>query len=173
MAPVQSCYHFPYWESQHAGISPFEGGHHYPYHGLASGQTTVKEHSPTHQQKIGLKIYWAWPHPPEQDPVSYSLPPIRKLTSFLSSSIRGQTGWKPQSWKTNQTESQPHLTQWNYESCCVGPPKRDRSWWRVLTKCGALEKGMANHFSILALRTPWTIWKDKKILPWKMNFPGQ
>ena len=31
-----------------------------------------------------------------------------------------------------------------------------RSWWRGLTECGSLEKGMANHFSILALRTPWT-----------------
>ena len=29
--------------------------------------------------------------------------------------------------------------------------KRDESWWRVLTKCGPLEKGIANHFSILAL----------------------
>ena len=28
------------------------------------------------------------------------------------------------------------------------------SWWRHLTECGPLEKGMANHFSILALRTP-------------------
>ena len=28
-------------------------------------------------------------------------------------------------------------------------------------KCGPLEKGMANHFSILALRTPWTVWKGK------------
>ena len=37
----------------------------------------------------------------------------------------------------------------------------DRSWWRVLTKHGPLEKGMANHFSILALRTPWTVWKGK------------
>ena len=46
------------------------------------------------------------------------------------------------------------LTQWNYEVCCVGPPKMDGSWWRVLMKCGPLEKGMANHFSILALRTP-------------------
>jgi len=26
--------------------------------------------------------------------------------------------------------------------------------WRGLTECGPLEKGMANHFSILALRTP-------------------
>ena len=33
------------------------------------GQTTGREHSPAHQQKIGLKIYWAWPHPSEQDPV--------------------------------------------------------------------------------------------------------
>ena len=41
-----------------AGISPFEGGHHYPYHSLASGQTTGREQSPTHQQKIGLKINW-------------------------------------------------------------------------------------------------------------------
>ena len=35
-----------------------------------------------------------------------------------------------------------------------GPPKMGRSWWRDLTECGPLEKGMANHFSILALRTP-------------------
>ena len=27
-------------------------------------------------------------------------------------------------------------------------------WWKDLTECGPLEKGMANHFSILALRTP-------------------
>ena len=37
----------------------------------------------------------------------------------------------------------------------MGPPKMDRSWGRGLTECGPLEKGMANHFSILALRTPW------------------
>ena len=57
---------------------------------------------------------------------------------------------------------QPCLTHWNYEPCCVGTPKTDSSWWRVLTKRGPLEKGMANHFSILALRTSWTIWKGKK-----------
>ena len=32
---------------------------------------------------------------------------------------------------------------------------------------------MANHFSILALRIPWTVWKGKKIGHWKMNFPGE
>ena len=33
----------------------------------------------------------------------------------------------------------------------MGPPKTDTSWWRVLTKHGPLEKGMANHFNILAV----------------------
>ena len=36
----------------------------------------------------------------------------------------------------------------------MGPPKTGGSWWRGLTECGPLEKGMANHFSILALRNP-------------------
>ena len=67
----------------------------------------------------------------------------------------------------------PFLTQLNYEPGCVGPPKMDRSLWRVLTKHGPLEKGMANHFSILALRTPWTVWKGKMIGYWKRNSPGQ
>ena len=30
-----------------------------------------------------------------------------------------------------------------------------------MTKHGSLEKGMANHFSTLALRIPWTVWKGK------------
>ena len=38
----------------------FEGGRHHlrcRHHSLASGQTTGREHSPTHQQKTGFKIY--------------------------------------------------------------------------------------------------------------------
>ena len=51
---------------------------------------------------------------------------------------------------------QPCLTQWNYEPCHIVPPKMGRSWWRGLTECGPLEKGMANHFSILDWKIPWT-----------------
>ena len=90
------------------GISPFEESHHYrhyPYHSLVSGQTTGREHSPTHQQKIGLKIYWAWPRPSEQDPDSPTdNPSCEAFTSLLSLSIRGQTEWKPQLQETNQTD---------------------------------------------------------------------
>ena len=32
---------------------------------------------------------------------------------------------------------------------------------------------MANHYNILALRTPWTVWKGKKMGHWKMISPGQ
>ena len=55
------------------------------------------------------------------------------------------------------------------KSCHVGPPKRDGSWWRGLTECGPMEKGTANHFSSLALRTPCTLWKGKKTGHWKMD----
>ena len=43
-------------EYNSACTNPFEGGCHclhYPYHNLASGQTTGRELSPTHQQKMG------------------------------------------------------------------------------------------------------------------------
>ena len=55
----------------------------------------------------------------------------------------------------------------------IGPPKTDESCWRVLTKCGPLEKEVTNHFSILTLRTLWTGWKGKKRWHLKMNSPGR
>ena len=45
-------------------MGPLEGGRyylHYLHHSLASDQITGREHSPAHQQKVGLKIYWAGP----------------------------------------------------------------------------------------------------------------
>ena len=47
------CWHKYFW--RRSPLLPL------PHHSLASGQTTGREHSPAHQQKIGLKIYWAWP----------------------------------------------------------------------------------------------------------------
>ena len=65
-------------ECSSAWAGPFEEGCHYLHHldhSLATGQTRGRGHSSTHQQKIGLKICWAGPHPSEQDLVS----PIRKI----------------------------------------------------------------------------------------------
>ena len=58
---------------------PFKGGRHYLHylhHSLVSGQATGREHSPIHQQKIGLKIYWEWPA--HQNKIQ-SVTPLRKL----------------------------------------------------------------------------------------------
>ena len=83
---------------------------HYPYHRLALGQITEREHSPTNQQKIGWKIYKAWSRPSEQDPVSptVSRSHLDASISLLSLSIRRPTEWKPQSQKTNQTDHMDH-----------------------------------------------------------------
>ena len=47
---------------------------------------------------------------------------------------------------------------------------QDRLWWRALTQCSPRDKGMANHFSIHALRTPWTVLKGKKDMAQKDEF---
>ena len=48
----------------------------------------------------------------------------------------------------------------------------DGSWWRVLTKRGPLEKGIAYHFSILALRTPMNSMKRQKEMTLKDELPS-
>ena len=53
----------------------------------------------------------------------------------------------------------------------MGPPKTDRSWWRGQTECRPLEKGIANHFSILALRTPLNSMKRQKDRTLKDELP--
>ena len=82
---------------------------------------------------------------------------------------------KRQSQTTDQSDHMDHrLVKLNEtKPCHVGAPKTDGSWWRGLIECGPLEKGLANHFSILTLRTPWTGWEGKKIGHWKMISPGQ
>ena len=47
-------------EGSSACMGPYEGENHYLHylhHSFVSGQTTGKEHSPAHQQKVELKIY--------------------------------------------------------------------------------------------------------------------
>ena len=90
-------------------MGPLEGGRHclhYLHHSLASGQITGKEHSPALKQKIGWRICWEWPRPSEQDPVSPSVSLSHQESSInlLSFSFWGQTDWKSQSQKTNQSD---------------------------------------------------------------------
>ena len=81
-----ACYKVRGTERGIACMEPCEGGHHYLHylhHSLTSGQTTGREHSPTHQQKIGLKIYWAWPQA------------YQNKTQFPSQSLPSRSFHKP------------------------------------------------------------------------------
>ena len=93
-----------------ACMGHFEGDHHYFHYlpkSLASGQIKGREHSPTLQQKIELKIYWAWPIRTRPISTCQSLP-SGSFHKPLSFSIRGQIDWKPQSQKTNQSDHMNH-----------------------------------------------------------------
>ena len=122
--------------------------------GLFSGQTTRREYSPAHPQKIGLKIYWAWPCPSEHDPVSPSVslshqelthwkrPWCReRLKAGGEVDDRGWDGWMAS------------LTQWTWVWAS------SRSWWQtgkpdVLRSMGSQRVG---HNWVTELN--WTEWK--------------
>ena len=55
------------------------------------------------------------------------------------------------------------VIQWSYEPSHTGLPKTNGSQWRVLTKHGSLEEGMAIHSTILATKTSWTGWIGNSI----------
>ena len=146
-------------------LGSLEGGHHYlHYLHIVWPQVSSREGAQLHPSTEN----WT------KDLLSMALPIRTRARIPLSQSLPSGSFYKPLillhqrtgSLKTTITENQPiwsHepqpcLTQWNYEPWPVGPPRTDGSWWRLLTKCGPLEKGMANHFSIFALRTPWTVW---------------
>ena len=62
-ALMVACYRVGGTECGSAHMGSFEGVCHYLHylhHSLVSGQTRGREHVSTHQQKIGLKVYWAW-----------------------------------------------------------------------------------------------------------------
>ena len=98
---------------------------------------------------------------------------LERDRAFHSSIVAWRIPWteKPGRLQSKGLQNWTQLKQLSCGVSWVGPPKTDGSWWRGLTECGPLEKGMENHFSILALKTPWTVWKGKMIGCWKRNLP--
>ena len=73
-----------------------------------------------------------------------------------------QDGWvmvesSDKTWSTGEGNGKPlqYVVHWRKE-------------WQTTSVCSPLEKGISNHFSILALRMPWTVWKGKKTGHWNM-----
>ena len=94
--------------------------------------------------QLGLCLY-LWPHV-DQHPMA-------------SEALKDSQQW--------DNQGTGHVIQLHWEAKGHVPARQG------LTKRGPLEKAMANHLSILALRTPWTLWKGKKKWHWKMKPPVQ
>ena len=120
--------------------------------GLACCDSWGRKESDRIERLNWTELNWV---PPIRKPPQASYPYPSEGRQNKNHSHRRST--KLITWITALTNS---MKLW---SCPVVSPKTDRSWWTVLTKHDPLEKGMVNHFSILALRMPWTIWKGKKI----------
>ena len=140
-----------------ACMGHFEGGHHYLHylhHSLVSGQTTGKEHSLAHRQKVELEIYWAWPCPSEQDPVSPTVSLSHQEASInLLSFSRSQTEWNPQSQKTNQTDHMDHIMS------------NSMKLWAM--PCRATQDGQSGEFwqKVVHWRKQWQTISE--FLPWE------
>ena len=65
----------PSWEPQHAGISPFEGGHHYPY--LRPNYSEGTQPHPSAEKWIKDLPSLALPTRAEQDPILPTASPSR------------------------------------------------------------------------------------------------
>ena len=67
---------------------------------------------------------------------------------------------------------QPCLTQWNYEPCRVGPPKMDRSWWRVLHKMWSTGEGNGKPLLFSCLENPMNSMNRQNDRILKGELPG-
>ena len=90
---ASACCHKSFWRRSPLLLTQFDLRPNY-----------TKGTQPHPSQKIGLKIYWAWSCPPEQDPAFPIANPFHQeaSTSLSYSSIRGKTEWKPQSQKSTK-----------------------------------------------------------------------
>ena len=99
---TQECVHKAFWRRSPSSSLPL------PNFGL---RMNIREGTqPCPSTENWIKDYWAWPCPSEQNPVSLSvsLSHQEASISLLSLSLRGQTEWKPQSQKNNQTDHMDH-----------------------------------------------------------------
>ena len=92
---------------------------------------------------------------------------------MLQEGIREQTHWNHiQTSQSNHTRTTA-LSNSMKLSHAHGATKDRRVMVERSDRMWPTGEGNVNHFSILALRTPWTVWKGKMIGYWKRNSPGQ
>ena len=104
------------------------------------------------------------------DPIDGSPPgspipgiPQARILEWVAISFSKACKWKVKV----KSRSRVRLLATPWTAAYQAPPSmgfsRQEYWSGVpLPSPGPLQKGMGNHFSILSLRTPWTVWKGKR-----------
>ena len=100
---------------------------------------------------------------------SVSFPFIRKL--LQASDPYPSEGRQKENHNQRKLPNWSHGSQpceWNYEPCHIGATQgHGGEFWQNMVHC----RREWQTTSVL-LRTPWTVWKGKKIGHWKRNSPG-
>ena len=106
-------------------------------------QLTGREHSHTKQQTIGLKIYWTFPHPPEQ---RLSFPHSQFLCEALSYGMQDGSWWRASEKTWSCGEGNGKAVQY---SCLKNPmngmKRRNdtRRWTPQISRCPICDRGRA------------------------------
>ena len=108
---------------------------------------------------MGLKIYWTWPCPSEQDPVFPTASPSHHEASMnlLSSSIRGEKEWKPHSRKPTK------LITW------ITALSTSMKQWAMSCRAAQDKTGHGGEFwqNVVHWRREWQT--TSVFLPWKYH----
>ena len=102
----------------------------------------------------------------KRNKLDYSLTSSKKINSNSIKFLLKFKTWKQKTSRKNLIGNTLFDTGLSNIPCPWGNPRRAGHGGEIWKECGPLEKGMANHFSILALRTPWTVCKGKMLWYW-------
>ena len=128
---------------------------------VASGSSDGREPSTPGHPPTSARLPW---NPFPVTPAGPLPQPLSSMVINIQQLVKVYTLNKDQQW---DNQGARHIIQ------LCGAAEGHVPASQGLTKCGPLENGIANHLKIPTLRTPWTLWKGKKIWHWKMSTPGQ
>ena len=115
-------------------------------------ESTVYGRSHGHhgKQSLGLRLTW---------------PCVYSATDKITSTIQFQLANSAASWITALSWQRGLCNSMKLWAMSCSSPKMNRSKWRVLTKCGPVEKDVAPDSSILAWKNPMDRMKRQKDMP--------
>ena len=142
---------------------------------------TPKTWTPVHLCE--LPSIWGFQRQEKQEKLSKD-ERVSLKTTFQTAELISRSWYQPRAGRQIENHNHRKLTNlitWttalsNSIKLWAMPCRITQEGWVMVEssdKTRSTGEGNGNHFSILALRTPWTVWKGEKIGHWKMNSQGR